>query len=192
MINVIVSTAAVGLYCVSTYFTESERPEDQELVIQLDYIQQIFAYFFLIEFFIRLYAAESPSSHLRKPLTIIDIFTVFPGFLGQFLQWVTEVISDSLDGVDTKVTTDDLAEIPPLDFLRVVRLMRLLRIITFVQGRSAQSNDVSAHILRITLTFITVMICFAGFFMEVTDPPPLCRAPLTLHPGLSQAHAIAP
>jgi hypothetical protein len=34
---------------------------------------------------------------------------------------------------------------------------------TQTQGRSAQNNEVGAHILRITLTFFSVMFCFAGY-----------------------------
>lgn len=121
------------LYCVGTYFNESEKPEDVELVAQLEEIQLWFGWFFLAEFIVRLYAAESPSSHLRKPLTLIDIFTVFPYFVGLLLTWLTGQISDSIEGVDAKVTSDDLGLLGTLDFLRVVRLMRLLRIITFIQ-----------------------------------------------------------
>jgi hypothetical protein len=57
--------------------------------------------------------------------------------------------------------------IPALDFLRVTRLMRLLRIIHFIQGPTPETNDINTHILRISITFTSVMFCFAGIFMEV-------------------------
>ena len=137
-----------------------------KMLEKMDEIQSGFGYFFLAEFIIRLYAAESPMSHLRKPLTLIDIFTVFPPYVGQILTFVSRKIAEQ-GGEGSELSQDDLGVVGDLDFLRVVRLMRLLRIITFIQGRSAQNNDVSAHILRITLTFFSVMFCFAGFYMEV-------------------------
>jgi hypothetical protein len=57
--------------------------------------------------------------------------------------------------------------IPALDFLRVTRLMRLLRIFHFIQGPTPETHDIDTHILRISITFISVMFCFAGIFMAV-------------------------
>ena len=165
-INVVISSAAVVLYCVATYYVKTEKQSEVKLLEKLDEIQTGFGYFFLAEFIIRLYAAESPMSHLRKPLTLIDIFTVFPPYVGQILTFVSRKIAEQ-GGEGSELSQDDLGVVGDLDFLRVVRLMRLLRIITFIQGRSAQNKDVSAHILRITLTFFSVMFCFAGFYMEV-------------------------
>ena len=48
--------------------------------------QEGFGFFFLAEFIVRLYAAESPTSHLKKTLTLIDIFTIFPPYVGMLLQ----------------------------------------------------------------------------------------------------------
>jgi hypothetical protein len=165
-INVIISSAAVVLYCVATYYTKDPTKSEKKMLSGMEEIQIGFGYFFLADFIIRLYAAEAPASHLRKPLTVIDIFTVFPPYIGMILTFIADTISTQ-SGVESSVTKDDLGVVSDLDFLRVVRLMRLLRIITFIQGRSAQNNDVSAHILRITLTFFSVMFCFAGFYMEV-------------------------
>ena len=64
----------------------------------------MFGYLFLAEFIVRLYSAESPSSHLRKTLTLIDIFTIFPPYLGILLFEVTKAISAQFAAVDTTVS----------------------------------------------------------------------------------------
>ena len=138
---------------------EGDKGESKRALSQsIEEVQNGFQHFFFANFVIHLYAAESPTAHLKKPLTIIDIFTIFPQYVGNIVSLITTELGSE---------PASSSAIPALDFLRVTRLMRLLRIIHFIQGPTPETNDINTHILRISITFTSVMFCFAGIFMEV-------------------------
>ena len=161
--NVIISTSSVILYVMVrldpvaiSFALEGNKGKSKRALSQsIEEVQNGFQHFYFANFVTHLYAAESPTAHLKKPLTIIDILTIFPQYVGNIVILITtELESEPASS----------SAIPALDFLQVTRLKRLLRIIHFIQGPTPETNDISTHILRISITIISVMFCFAGIF----------------------------
>eukprot|EP00960_Hanusia_phi_P055584 763007-Hanusia_phi.AAC.2 len=193
IMNIFLSLASVLLYVFTTYYDHplDSRPSSIQFVQTAQDIQDVFLYFFLTEFLVRLYAgqarnidlpglvvsdispaAENRWTHLRQALTIIDILTVFPPLLISFSSNIVQIYDES---TSKKGITAEINVAGQLGFLRVVCLLRILRVLILLskdaEGDSDNPVDGSSrvffHMVKVLLTFGSVMFCFAGLFMTV-------------------------
>lgn len=94
---------------------------------------------FVIEFILRLYAAEDRKAHLLSPYTIIDAVAIFPTLIG----WV-------LPGSRYKFFST----------LRVFRLLRVFRFLRYLETQDFFFGRVTEHHLRIIRLVTSLSILF--------------------------------
>ncbi|EKX33910.1 hypothetical protein GUITHDRAFT_119893 [Guillardia theta CCMP2712] len=174
VMNILLSLASVVLYVTTTYYDHpmDVRETSIKFVQTSQNIQDVFLYFFLTEFVLRFYAAENRWTHLRQALTIIDILTVFPPLL---ILLASNVIQTYDEITQKKGITTEINVASQLGFLRVVCLLRILRVLILLSQENDSdaenpvdgSSGVFFHMIKVLLTFGSVMFCFAGLFMTV-------------------------
>ncbi len=118
------------------FVLDSYFPEQAELFRKID---SAVILILIVEFLLRLYAAENRRFYLRQWYTIIDIIAILPTVIGWFIP----------AGKITFLTT-----------LRVLRLLRVFRFLRFMETEEFFFGSVKDYMLRILRLVTTVGILF--------------------------------
>ena len=134
ILQVVLSLIACGLYVSETY---TSTFEDQQLYAELELL---FTCFFLADFLFNWFTAPNWTIFFSTGLTIVDILTIVPVFIGLALQ-------------DT-----GNANLAIFRFVRILRLARILRSFRLLGGLSG----VRRQIITLVLTLMSLIFLAAG------------------------------
>ena len=134
LLQVLLSVVACGLYVAETY---SSTYEDQQIY---GTSELLFTQFFLVDFLFNWFTAPDWYGFFGSPLTIVDVLTIVPVFIGLALQ-------------DT-----GNANLAIFRFVRILRLARILRSFRLLGGISGSRRQV----ITLILTLLSLIFLAAG------------------------------
>ena len=144
VVLLILNLVFVGVFVVQTY------PASQTTVLWLWRLEVAIVFVFVMEYVLRLYAAQNRIEEFVNPYTMVDLLSVMPT-LSVLLAPVPVIVQN-------------------VGFLRALRVIRVLRFYRFTQDEEFFFGTVSVGTLRTTKLLLTVLIIFflfAGLFYSV-------------------------
>lgn len=137
--NIALSAASVIFYIAGTY--------NDDTADILSFVDGIFGLFFLIDYLLRLFIADSRSKFLVSPIAIIDIITIVPAL-------VTVVGNPTGLGLI-------------IELLVVLRVLRIVRINRFVL--SYMDNEVNKKVAALITNLLTAVVFCSGIIFALEN-----------------------
>jgi len=115
------------------------------------WLEFVFTLFFTVEYFLRIYAVQSPSKYIFSFFGIIDLLAILPFFLSFVLvgsQYLVVIRS-----------------------LRLLRVFRIFKLVSFIRGALDISRALRASRAKIFvfLSFILIMVVIMGSVMYLVE-----------------------
>jgi voltage-gated potassium channel len=141
-----INVAIAGLVLLSSaIFVTETYPISTVVRSQLELIDTIILWIFLMEYLLRFFSAENRLRYFFSLYSLIDLLAILPFFLP---------VSD-------------------IRFIRIFRWFRILRLVRFFEGRTILgyvSSEDSAIFNRILFTLFTILFVYSGLIYQVEHP----------------------
>ncbi|MEM9264146.1 MAG: ion transporter [Cyanobacteria bacterium P01_F01_bin.13] len=137
-VNIAIATfilMSAGLFVAETY------PLSQPVSIALTYFDWLILGIFVVEYGVRLWAAERPLSYVFSPYAIVDLVAILPVLTGVF---------------DTRS-------------LRLIRWLRILKLARFLEEDRWLGRE-GLIIARIIFTLVAIVFIYSGAIYQVEHP----------------------
>ncbi len=141
LINISISILVIAS---ATSFVAQTYDIAESIRHRLNLLDSIILYIFVIEYSLRLWAAEDKFKYLFSLYSIIDLVAILPFFLGVF----------------------DIA------FIRLLRWFRILRLIRLLESKYLfdQKTEDIAILLKILFTLFAIVFVFSGLIYQIEHP----------------------
>ncbi|MUG95554.1 ion transporter [Scytonema sp. UIC 10036] len=140
-----VNLTIAGLVLLSSGIFVAETYNIPEIIrLNLDAIDTVILFVFVIEYFLRLWSAENKVQYIFSPYALIDLMAILPVFIG---------------------TVD-------IRFIRLLRWFRILRLIRFIDKKFLFSIDTEDGVIfaRILFTLFAIIFVYSGLIYQVEHP----------------------